>query len=448
MHLSLLAVLLAVAGTNAAPYSIPPLSGTSLASNYTGAVPSETCDPSPYSQPPSYSTSLPAYAVPEYSSTPTGEYLAPYPSASSTRVEEPCPTPTPGSPGIQYFDSYGSVSGQPSASLNGSSYTDTGASSTGPTAPLYAGSSGTLGSDSGAASYASAPAAILYPAVHWNNNGSDYEHLTPSDECSVYYSENGVAESSQESQYAQITFNSTKSMIILEHSDYVTVSPAAQGLLVKFSTLAAYQHAQSAWNGVSELVLVTYAPDCNPENERSFWHVDSLAFDEASQSCTCKAEELGLADTAGGVDVTWGTYTPGSSGSGSSGPSSSGSGSSGPGSPGSGSSGPSSSGSGSSGSGSGFSNSTTGTSSSDGSCSATSSFVDGLRAASCGDSFDETLDSEIGYLNFADDYNSSLADATDDIARREIVRRGLVSFIVVSVLRFRRAGFLTRMSGC
>jgi len=294
----------------------------------------------------------------------------------------------------------------------------------------------------GTAQYA---AATVQPAIHWDYPLDNLDNLIPSKNASLYY---GLADPKVEHPFASVVTDLTHDTVVLDHSSYISgTSCSEDGILVSFTTTQAFNLACDSWSSVpTGLVLSTYVDGCHGETEdqRTFWLIASLSFD--NKTLTIKAvvnEELGIGSIAHTVDLIWGTYTPGDSGSSAiSGSISSVSGAKA---------------SSTSTSGSGASNTLTGAvptrtsgSSSNStlygsSCGAApSSVIDGLPAIDCGDAeFDTRLDQRIGFLDTTgDDYAASvrdflpdeqldaedLADNEVDLTRRDLSRLQKRSF--------------------
>lgn len=266
----------------------------------------------------------------------------------------------------------------------------------------------------GTAQYA---AATVQPAVHWDYPLDNLDNLIPSRNASLYY---GLADPKVEHPFASVVTDLTHDTVVLDHSSYVSgTSCSEDGILVSFTTTQAFNLACDSWSSVTTgLVLSTYVDGCHGESEdqRTFWLIASLSFD--NKTLTIKAvvnEELGIGSIAHTVDLIWGTYKPGNSGSSAIGGSATSAG-------GAKASSTSTAGSGASSTLTGAVPTRTSASSSNGtlygsSCGAApSSVIDGLPAIDCGDeAFDTRLDQRIGFLDTtADSYAASVRDFLPD----------------------------------
>ena len=166
----------------------------------------------------------------------------------------------------------------------------------------------------GTAQYA---AATVQPAIHWDYPLDNLDNLIPSKNASLYY---GLADPKVEHPFASVVTDLTHDTVVLDHSSYISgTSCSEDGILVSFTTTQAFNLACDSWSSVpTGLVLSTYVDGCHGETEdqRTFWLIASLSFD--NKTLTIKAvvnEELGIGSIAHTVDLIWGTYTPGDSGS-------------------------------------------------------------------------------------------------------------------------------------
>ena len=176
--------------------------------------------------------------------------------------------------------------------------------------------------------------------------------------------------------------------MVLEHSQFVkSVDCAADGLLVTFTDITAYNFAKNSWSSTTDFVLVTYTNGCgSSSDQRTFWLIDHLNFLDGQNAVDCVAQkELAIEDAIFGVDMVWGTYRPDNTTVNFNAPSG----------------------------GPPYGNSTTSSGGNSTGCScgeAPSAQIDGFPTATCGSpDFDKVLDDEIGYLNFdSADYSTSL----------------------------------------
>jgi hypothetical protein len=260
-------------------------------------------------------------------------------------------------------------------------------------------------------------AATVQPAVHWDYPLDNLDNLIPSKNASLYY---GLADPNVEHPFASVVTDLTHDTVILDHSSYISSTSCSEdGILVSFTSTQAFNLACDSWSLSTDLVLATYTDGCHgeAEDQRTFWLITSLSFDNKTLTIQAVAtEELGIGSIAHTVDLIWGTYTPGSSGAPAIGASASSAG-------GAKSSSTSTLNSGASNTLTGVVPTRTSGSSSNGtlygsSCGAApSSVIDGLPAIDCGDAeFDTRLDQRIGYLDTTgDEYADSVRDFLPDV---------------------------------
>jgi hypothetical protein len=260
-------------------------------------------------------------------------------------------------------------------------------------------------------------AATVQPAVHWDYPLDNLDNLIPSKNASLYY---GLADPKVEHPFASVVTDLTHDTVILNHSSYISgTSCSEDGILVSFTSTQAFNLACDSWSLSTDLVLATYTDGCHgeAEDQRTFWLITSLSFDNKTLTIQAVAtEELGIGSIAHTVDLIWGTYTPGSNGAPAIGASASSAG-------GAKSSSTSALNSGASNTLTSVVPTRTSGSSSNGtlygsSCGAApSSVIDGLPAIDCGDAeFDTRLDQRIGYLDTTgDEYADSVRDFLPDV---------------------------------
>ncbi|KAL8669726.1 MAG: hypothetical protein Q9168_005695 [Polycauliona sp. 1 TL-2023] len=228
------------------------------------------------------------------------------------------------------------------------------------------------------------PQKALLPAVHWNHDKSDLQHLVPVDSHKLYYSANGVADPTLEHAFGHLEAAMAHPAVILDHTDHIkSVQCRGHDLEIIFTDHEAFAFAQTAWAKEKDFLLATFTIGCGSSTEqRTFWLVDHFVTGRCDTCITAVVErEVPVEEAVHGADIVWGTYKPledppkvrrsellerqvpgnNNSATGACGP-------------------------------------------------APSDRIDGLPTANCGSpTFDQDLDDKIGYLHFdADDYSRSL----------------------------------------
>ncbi|KAJ6549722.1 hypothetical protein B0H19DRAFT_1073644 [Mycena capillaripes] len=100
--------------------------------------------------------------------------------------------------------------------------------------------------------------------------------------------------------------------------DWVVCNAEADGSVVElaFNSEDAYAATFAVWSSLSQFMLVTSHPSCNPSDERGAWLVSSVAGDSAEfniilQVRTVPVREMGssfrLSHVASGVSTAWGS---------------------------------------------------------------------------------------------------------------------------------------------
>jgi len=101
--------------------------------------------------------------------------------------------------------------------------------------------------------------------------------------------------------------------VVLDHSSFVSNTTCTDnGVLVTFTTSAAFNFAHNSWHAVQDFVLITNVDGCGATStQRSFWLIDSLSFQNGTQSVLAKVQrELSIEEALDEVSIAWGTYYP------------------------------------------------------------------------------------------------------------------------------------------
>ena len=223
-------------------------------------------------------------------------------------------------------------------------------------------------------------------------------------------------------KFAQLSSNLTYPAVVLEHSSHVkAVTCQGHDLSVDFTDTTALKYAKKAWASAPNFVLVTATDGCGTSSDkRTFWLIDRLEYRGCANCITAVVkQELTVREVLGSVDMVWGTYTPPAHLSKSKKPKRSEK---------------------------RFDRTkrTPQRSSNNNGCGpAPSSNIDGFPTATCNSTtFDQDLDSEIGYLSFtAADYSTSLKTFAPGL--NDYSPAGNPEFVVES-RRLRRRGNIER----
>uniref|UniRef100_L2G6E5 Isoamyl alcohol n=1 Tax=Colletotrichum fructicola (strain Nara gc5) TaxID=1213859 RepID=L2G6E5_COLFN len=85
----------------------------------------------------------------------------------------------------------------------------------------------------------------------------------------------------------------------LEVAAVAAVDCAAESITVTFNETAAFEQTSSDWQALDDFVMVTnHAGNCDVENERGFFVVDTVTFDAATLKVVANAHKSDVANTA------------------------------------------------------------------------------------------------------------------------------------------------------
>ncbi|RDW56394.1 hypothetical protein BP5796_13216 [Coleophoma crateriformis] len=159
-----------------------------------------------------------------------------------------------------------------------------------------------------------APEATLQPAVLFNIDLKNLTNLIPCDNHDLYYTADGVADPSTDHGYALLNANYSAVAVVLEHSAFVaSVTCQSTALNVTFTTEEAFQVVQQSWSEPETFILVTHTFGCSevPANDttsRTFFKIFGVAFSGLSAIVT--ALEVPFEEAINEVEMSWGTYNP------------------------------------------------------------------------------------------------------------------------------------------
>lgn len=225
-------------------------------------------------------------------------------------------------------------------------------------------------------------APTLSPAVPYNHDLGKIEHLNPSDNCAIHYTDSGVDSPTKQQIFASMNATFAYPAVVLQHSSLINnVTCTEGGLSLQLATQEALAYCKQNWSS-SKIILVSTACGADGDGQNAYFVVSSVDYDASTLTAHCEATEVEIPDCMTNVELTWGTVSPNStvynSTSGSStAPYGNSTSSSGP-----------------------FGNSTaaTNTTSSTAACGAPpAATISGFPAAACGENFDRTLDDMLGY---------------------------------------------------
>ncbi|KAL9636798.1 MAG: hypothetical protein Q9204_002117 [Flavoplaca sp. TL-2023a] len=159
----------------------------------------------------------------------------------------------------------------------------------------------------------SLPQKALLPAVHWNHDMSELQHLVPVNSHKLYYTADGVADPTLEHSFAHLDTAMAQPAVILDHSSKIeSVRCQEHDLKIVFTDQEAFAFAQKAWASEKDFLLATFTDGCGVSTEqRTFWLVDHFVPGPCDRCIKAIVDhEVPIEDALHGADIVWGTYTP------------------------------------------------------------------------------------------------------------------------------------------
>ncbi|KAL9635551.1 MAG: hypothetical protein Q9204_002587 [Flavoplaca sp. TL-2023a] len=157
------------------------------------------------------------------------------------------------------------------------------------------------------------PQKALLPAVHWNHDMSELQHLVPVNSHKLYYTADGVADPTLEHSFAHLDTAMAQPAVILDHSSKIdSVRCQEHDLKIVFTDQEAFAFAQKAWASEKDFLLATFTDGCGVSTEqRTFWLVDHFMPGPCDRCIKAIVDhEVPIEDAVHGADIVWGTYTP------------------------------------------------------------------------------------------------------------------------------------------
>jgi hypothetical protein len=209
------------------------------------------------------------------------------------------------------------------------------------------------------------PHALLGPIAPFDTDMSSMDVIAPAPVAGLFYSSGSDANSTGNATapgatVAKLSATFQYPSVVLDHSIFITASCSGGVLTAVFSTLAAYNQAQSTWPTGTKFILVTADPSCGDGTQNSFFLASSVTFSTSPvMEATAPGTVVDMVDIIDDLGVDFGTIPP--------------------------------------------SNSTSNSTASAYVCgSPANDTIGGLPAAPCGPQFDQVLDDKLGYYSGAD----------------------------------------------
>jgi hypothetical protein len=211
------------------------------------------------------------------------------------------------------------------------------------------------------------PHVELGPIAPFNTDMGSMEVIAPAPVAGLFYSSGSDASNSTSNStapgatVAKLSATFQYPSVVLDHSIYIMASCSGGVLTAVFSTLAAYNQAQSTWPTGTNLILITADPSCGDGTQNSFFLASSVTFSTSPvMEATAPGTVVDMVDIIDDLGVDFGTIPTSNS----------------------------------------TSSNSTGSAYVCGSPS--NDTIGGLPAAPCGPQFDQTLDDKLGYYSGAD----------------------------------------------
>lgn len=134
----------------------------------------------------------------------------------------------------------------------------------------------------------------LMPVLRKGCDTSDPVNLVPVSNIALEYG-------SKNEKLVSVSLAMKYPSVVLEEVDAVAaVDCAAESVTVTFNTTAAFEQTSRHWQALDNFVMITnHAGDCDVENERGFFLVDTVSFDGTALKVVANAQKSDVANMAG-----------------------------------------------------------------------------------------------------------------------------------------------------
>lgn len=154
----------------------------------------------------------------------------------------------------------------------------------------------------------------LLPVLPWDRDLTDLANLDPSPFQNFTYTDSGKLDVSAQNFMVQMSVSAYFPSVSLAHSSWIgQVQCVKDQIAIPFQTLIAYNYAKQKWSSQKQMVFITHTLGCtsttNPE-QRTFWMINSLTFDDAHMTVDASGLELGVEDAFNHINLIFGQYTP------------------------------------------------------------------------------------------------------------------------------------------
>ncbi|KAK2012216.1 hypothetical protein LZ32DRAFT_532447 [Colletotrichum eremochloae] len=141
---------------------------------------------------------------------------------------------------------------------------------------------------------------ILRPVLRPQCNKKDPANLVPSNNITLSY---GAADDSLVSVALAMKY---PSVVLEEVAAIDSVSCADTSITITFNETAAFQQTSQQWRALDDFVMVTnHQGNCDVQEERGFFLVDTVTWDEASLQVVANAHKSDVANTATSTEISF-----------------------------------------------------------------------------------------------------------------------------------------------
>ncbi|KAF9876099.1 isoamyl alcohol [Colletotrichum karsti] len=151
-----------------------------------------------------------------------------------------------------------------------------------------------------AAAHAANTTTTLKPVLREGCNKADPANLVPASNITLEYG-------SKNEKLVSVSLAMKYPSVVLEEVEAVAaVDCAAESITVTFNATAAFEQTSRDWQALDDFVMVTnHAGNCDAENERGFFLVDTVSFDAATLKVVANAHKSDVANTATKTEIVF-----------------------------------------------------------------------------------------------------------------------------------------------
>ncbi|GKT44221.1 uncharacterized protein ColSpa_04402 [Colletotrichum spaethianum] len=151
-----------------------------------------------------------------------------------------------------------------------------------------------------AGAHAANTTTTLTPILRPECDKKDPANLVPSNNVTLSY---GAADSSLVSVVLAMKY---PSVVLEEVAAVAAVVCAGASITVTFNETAAFEQTSQQWQALDDFVMITnHLGNCDAANERGFFMVDTITWDEASLKVVANAHKSDVANTATSTEISF-----------------------------------------------------------------------------------------------------------------------------------------------